>query len=121
MKLSIIVTMLCIAIINTATKCKKPNPPATDDGLPPATQTGANIFACKVNGENWISGKGIYLIGGRLTNDTLFATGSNGNNDYFDRILISINGGANRGLQYQISLNSATQLTFSTNKTYLGY
>lgn len=32
---------------------RKKSNPNSDNGLPPATQTGQGIFACKVNGEPW--------------------------------------------------------------------
>ncbi|MCB9222726.1 MAG: hypothetical protein H6582_01010 [Crocinitomicaceae bacterium] len=32
-----------------------PDPPCTEDGLPCLTTTGENMFACKVNGQNWIA------------------------------------------------------------------
>ena len=39
--------------------CKKSKDPEPDNpyGLPNATQEGKNIFACRVNGENWIAEK----------------------------------------------------------------
>lgn len=65
MKPSIILSILCIAIISTASNCKKNTiDPNSDNGLPPVTQTGANIFACKVNGKPWISETSIYALGG---------------------------------------------------------
>ncbi len=48
------------------TSCKKTADPEPDNpyGLPKATQTGVGIFACRVNGENWIVENSIYTLGG---------------------------------------------------------
>lgn len=69
------ILLLIVLIFN---QCKKnPVNSNTDDGLPPVTQTGANIFACKVNGQNWISKTGSLNLGGGINNDTLSLFGSN--------------------------------------------
>jgi hypothetical protein len=68
-----IITILLLSI--TINSCgKKTLPPTTDvDGLPFATQTGANTFGCLIDGApcsvtgeyNWLSGFGIeYTLGG---------------------------------------------------------
>lgn len=78
MKPTIILTIFCIAITNSASKCKKTTAdPYSDNGLPPATQTGANIFACKVNGKNWIATNYRRNISGYTSNDTLVVSGAN--------------------------------------------
>lgn len=49
--------------------CKKEKhgpPPDNPYGLPNATTEGKNIFACRVNGQNWISETGIYNMGGGI-------------------------------------------------------
>lgn len=72
MKKSILVTLFFTAIFATSFKCKKDIiPPDNPYGLPNATQTGENIFACRVNGENWISEKGMYNMRAGIT-DTSF-------------------------------------------------
>jgi hypothetical protein len=48
-------------------QCKKGNPDS-DKGLPPASQTGQDIFACRVNGEPWISERGRPNLGGGFAN-----------------------------------------------------
>jgi|GEM_PF-1181570 len=44
-------------------KCKKDDN-LDENGLPKATQTGAMLFACKVNGEKWVARRSIYDVGG---------------------------------------------------------
>ena len=44
--------LVCLVIVLSAAKCQKENAPP---GLPPATETGENVFACKINGEIWES------------------------------------------------------------------
>jgi hypothetical protein len=63
-------------IITSANECKKIGPPTTDNGLPLATQTGANIFACRVNGVNWIAKNSIYNRGGGVVGDTIYTWGA---------------------------------------------
>lgn len=106
-----------------ASQCKKgTNTNSSDNayGLPNATQTGANIFACRVNGVNWISDNGILVMGGGISNDTLSATGSNGGVNYFERLVIQVLGGAVQGSQYQITPTSSNKLYLSTNRTCQG-
>lgn len=90
--------LYCFAIttILMANECKRSKPvrPNTGDGLPPATQTGANIFACKIDGRNWISGTGISLMNAGISNDTTSLTGVDGDTNYFERMTIRIDGGA---------------------------
>ena len=61
------------------TNCKKHHsltPPDNPYGLPNATQTGADIFACRVNGQNWISKEGIYNINGGVSDTSFGVEGS---------------------------------------------
>lgn len=76
MKQTALLLMLAFTTL-TASECKKPKPdPNSDNGLPPATQTGQGVFACKVNGQPWISERGLRNMGGGLHGDTLSAFGS---------------------------------------------
>jgi hypothetical protein len=74
-------------------QCKKSNP-NSDNGLPPATQTGQNIFACKMNGLPWISRKGRPAMGGDINGDTTLAIGGSVlfNSGDQERLGIVING-----------------------------
>jgi hypothetical protein len=73
MRNTTITLLLFTAIITISGKCKKDSGPPPDNpyGLPNATQEGRNIFACRVNGQNWISESGIHNMGGGIT-DTSF-------------------------------------------------
>ena len=55
-------------------QCRKDNPkPDNPYGLPNATQWGANIFGCLINGQKFIAGKNTNLLGGaRVIDDTLY-------------------------------------------------
>jgi len=103
-------------------QCKEePINPNTDDGLPPATQAGANIFACKINGQNWISGTGIRLMNAGLSNDTAWLTGADGGTNYFERITIRIDGGALiANNPFLIPNNPQVKILFSANKSCEG-
>lgn len=48
------ILLLFLIPVLLAASCKKENNPNNDDQLPPATQTGANTFGCKVNGKVYI-------------------------------------------------------------------
>ncbi len=70
-----ILSAFLIITLFTFNQCKKDKTtdPAPDNpyGLPNATQIGANMFACRVNGVNWISKTDIYHLGGGIKNDTV--------------------------------------------------
>ena len=102
--------------------CKKGNPANqnTDEGLPVGTQTVASIFACKINGQNWISGQKLSLIGGTIFNVTVSARGSNGGTNYFDQIIVRIDGGALNNNIFLIPGNLHAQIIFCTNKSCEG-
>lgn len=70
--------LLGLCVILTASRCKKNVGPPPDNpyGLPNATQTGANIMACRINGQNWISKTDIYHFWGGIQNDSLGITGT---------------------------------------------
>jgi len=86
----IILPLLC-AFLFMNMKCKK-EPQIDPDGLPKATQTGAMIFACKINGENWISKKSVYSLGGSIENDLIAVHGVNDSNESrgFERLDIQL-------------------------------
>lgn len=77
-----LLSVFLITTLFTFNQCKKVKntEPAPDNpyGLPNATQTGANIFACRVNGVNWISKTDIYNLGASVSNDTLNLGGGGG-------------------------------------------
>jgi hypothetical protein len=68
---------ISIIIAFIGISCKKHKPPQPDNpyGLPNATQTGANIFACRINGENFIAYNDINHLGASINYDTLIVGG----------------------------------------------
>jgi hypothetical protein len=115
--------LLPIVSILLALQCKKHSsnpPPDNPYGLPDASHTGANIFACRINGQNWISQSGIYKIGGGVNSDTVFCFGKIYGNDYFEDLILNINGGAAENSQYDLNETGKYFIRISTNKTCLG-
>ncbi|MBK0383655.1 hypothetical protein I5M32_11865 [Pedobacter sp. SD-b] len=72
---SIFFLLILSFLLTTGMKCKKENN-LDPDGLPKATQTGANVFACKVNGENWIAENDSYHLSAVFKHDTLNLKGA---------------------------------------------
>jgi len=102
-------------------KCKKTNTPDPDNpyGLPNATQTGANTFACRINNTLWISRTGIYYMGAEINNDSLGITGSPKFENYFADLILEIKGDLQENKVY--NLNSTTNLsTYISNSNCFG-
>ncbi len=109
----IIISILTVLLFS---QCKK-NQAKLDDGLPKATQIGANIFACKVNGENWISKKSSGRLGGGISNDTFFIYGSNPQTThYYERFDIRNNHFSNNLSKFMLTDTIISYVLFSTNK-----
>jgi hypothetical protein len=90
---------ICMTVF-AVQSCKKTPPPEPDNpwGLPNATQEGKNIFACRVNGENWISEKGIRKIGGEgVSNERIYVSGNLSEGELsFERFVINIYDNVNK-------------------------
>lgn len=114
---------LAAAIILLGSNCKKNThitPPDNPYGLPNATQTGKNIFACRVNGENWISKKGIYNMGGSHSGDTISITGKITSSQlYYERITVRVDGNTVVGNTNTIASNSSGKIFFQGNRNCL--
>ncbi|WP_298390869.1 DUF6252 family protein [Hydrotalea sp.] len=69
---------IALIILTGCSSCKKTANPPPDNpyGLPNATQTGANIFACLINGTPWIFRGGGYAILNAKVRDTAFSIGA---------------------------------------------
>lgn len=101
--LFILIALTCLAA------CKKHHSPKPDNpyGLPNATQTGANIFACRVDGSNWITKFSSYNIKTSFltSNDrdsfSIFASGTT--NAALDLIQIAISDSVKTGNIYNIA------------------
>ncbi|MBN8835528.1 MAG: hypothetical protein ABS68_04550 [Niastella sp. SCN 39-18] len=99
--------------------CKKEKhgpPPDNPYGLPNATTEGKNIFACRVNGQNWISETGIYNMGGGHPVDTVWASGKVAGQSYYERFVVRVDGNAIEGNTYTVAPNSSAKIFFQGNR-----
>lgn len=73
-------------------ECHKNKTTAPDNpyGLPNATQTGANTFACLINGQKFIAYNDVNHIGAGFVNDTLIIGGQPNNKNYIENILLKL-------------------------------
>jgi len=73
--------------------CKKSKDPEPDNpyGLPNATQEGKNIFACRVNGENWIAEKKFGYFIEVVMRDTFLLIRGSKQDDEIERYTIRMN------------------------------
>lgn len=118
--------IILIGLSFTASHCKKPKM-QTDNpyGLPNATQTGANIFACRVNGQNWISKQTSFDLGGSIINDTLAVKGTY-HGIAVETIYLLIKGDLQQGNMYNVNINcsinyTTTRLCNSNNINFYSY
>ena len=100
--------ILIISSFFLAINCRKHNqqPPDNIYGLPNATQTGANMLACRVNGVNWILKKQYNLrTSFRRTNsrDTFSFSSTGMPDSIFDLITFSINSKIQQGASYRLN------------------
>ncbi len=115
--------LLLIFSFVTIVQCRKKTTPVAPDnpyGLPNDTQTGPNFFSSRVNGENWISGTKLTELGAFVSNDTIVVTGSSGDMNHYDRLLVRVDGGAAEGKTYTILPGSTVRIILNTNKDCLG-
>jgi len=83
-----------LAFVLSLVSCKKASFVLADNpyGLPNATQEGKNIFACRVNGENWIAEKRFnYSIEVMLKDTILYINGANYNDKAIERYIMRLN------------------------------
>ena len=67
--------ILLASTLLLCTQCKK-GKNIDADGLPKATRIGAMVFACKINGQNWIASYKNYNISGAIKGDTISFRGT---------------------------------------------
>lgn len=81
--------LLCFCFAQCHKEKKKP---VADNpyGLPNATQTGANTFACLINGQKFIAYNDINHIGASFVSDTLIIGGQPKNKNYIENILLKL-------------------------------
>jgi len=72
-------------------QCKKSNS-NNDNGLPPATETGQGVFACRINGEPWISKRGRPDMAIYYSHDTLTIRGTTSENSIYESFILSLVG-----------------------------
>lgn len=109
-----------IFVCLTATEChKNGSPPDNPYGLPNATQTGAGIFACLVNGRQFIAHYDATLSGAKYSQDTIGVTGSPKIADFSEVIGFQVVGSPIQTGTYPIN-GMATYAEFLTDSTCLG-
>ncbi len=104
----IIFISICI-LLNCA--CSKSNNPAPDNpyGLPNATQTGANVFACRVNGRNFIEYYNLGKTDALLLSDTIrIFTNKTVSSNVYQHLIIDIK-------------NPIVNYTYTTNDTVIKF
>lgn len=114
--------LLGIPFLLISSECKKHHTnPYSDNGLPPATQTGANTFACRVNGEVWIvkPAFGISVISGGISNDTLGVLGTTlkKNSDFWGDLYIWIGYFDSSKQKYSLDDSINSYIMYNTNKS----
>jgi hypothetical protein len=115
---------LLLVLGSTFNACKKTNKTLADNayGLPNATETGANIFACRVNDSNWIM-PNAYLseIGtsysGSNNRDSLWFFARGASNFTFYSIRFSILGVIKTGSEFR--LNDTTKTFADADAVFL--
>lgn len=116
-----LISLFLLLIVIAGFQCKKPKyDPNSDNGLPPATQTGADIFACRVNGKPWISERGIYALGANATKDSLYVFGSFGKTEDFDNLHLALKGNLKQGNSYRLNNVQANFARVFTNQDCQG-
>jgi hypothetical protein len=123
-KSKIITSTLILICIFCFSQCHKNSSPTPDNpyGLPNATQTGAGVFACRIDGVNFIAKNDINHIGGWMSpnRDTLNVFGTY-SPLYFQTIVIGStdkNRHINETYYFQDTLT--TMLGYSSDSTCLG-
>lgn len=119
-QLNLITTTVLIFLLCAANGCKKAKEPPPDNpyGLPNATQTGANIFACRVNGKNWtVKSRNLSTSYRRSNNRDTFSFGGLGLPDsILSLISISIKEKIREGASFRLNdTTNAFAATFRIN------
>jgi hypothetical protein len=100
--------------------CKKDNVKYDNPyGLPNATQTGAGIFAWRLNGENMIAKNGVYSQGGKYSYDSTILGASFGNS-YYLVFGIHVLGHAKLNSAYAINDKNNLRFYYSSDSTCFG-
>ena len=106
----------------TILSCKKGHP-QDNNGLPPITQNGSNIVACKIDGNNWVIEDGDSNTGsfiGLFYNDTLTFGGFPKPTVYsllIQSISFHIDKNPRQGMTYSLDDTTASFATYLTDST----
>jgi len=115
--------LIPLILLTLSISCKKNTDPTSDNtyGLPNATQTGANVFACRINGNNFIAYYNINHTVAELKNDSLLVvTGSDRTqNNYFHQLIFSLNKLINPNTTY-MNDNTNIKMKYYTDSTCQG-
>lgn len=110
---------IALIILTGCSSCKKNANPPPDNAydLPNATQTGANIFACRINGKNFITdnskikpGGYPYYVGGGFASDTLYFAGQSNNSAALWSLYFNVPKNAKEGNTYNIDGTNANSI-----------
>ncbi len=126
MKQTLTISLILVtAFAISGSSCKKNADPLPDNpyGLPNATQTGANIFACRINGQNQIAKNSIYTINAWMSanNDTLNVGGQFGKSYYQFLNFGSILKDRRANLDYSLEKSSETTFFYNADSTCLNF
>ncbi len=117
-------TILVIMLFTNSQCTKAPATPAADNpyGLPNATQTGANVFACRINGINQTAKNSIYSIGAWMSpNDDTLNVFSRITGNYFQSFTLgSIVKSRAINQSYSFENPAQTSFYYATDSTCIG-
>ena len=116
----IILISICILFICACSKSNKSPAPDNPYGLPNATQTGANVFACRINGKNFIEYYSLGKTGAQLNTDTLSVFATKKLSDYVHEELDLGIKNPNVGITYS-NFDSSALLRYISDSTCQGY
>lgn len=110
--------LLSYLLVFSFVGCRKQKTDLTDNGLPPATQKGANIFACRLNGKPFIAYSDKDHLGATVHSDSLLIGGAIKGN-YYESIFIRIKNPTIRPAIYSLS-DTSNQINILTDSTCKG-
>ena len=118
----ILIGLVGMALINilSCSSCKNAAAPVPDNpyGLPNATQTGANTFACRINGKNYIVSNWNIGSGTLLNGDTLLGCRAPFGSQSFTYLTLSLKNKFSPELYSLDNINYSIQ--YLTDSTCLG-
>jgi hypothetical protein len=112
-----LVALLCICFCFA--QCHKDKSPVPDNpyGLPNATQRGAGVFACRINGVNHIAPNKTGNQGGGAGNGTVGVFGSFPVTHFYDYLNLGLRGSIKINVKYDLADTLHTFCYFQTDST----